>query len=103
MDAQLLNSLVQGGSFAVLVLIILWFGVRAIPSALNAHQSTVKELSENFRDELRIINARHDAAAARHDEQFNQMLTSLNDLTRELREWRNSDDGPPHRTTRPAN
>lgn len=85
MDAQLLNSLVQGGSFAVLVLIILWFGVRAIPSALSVHQTTIKELTDNFRDELRIIHGRHDAATDKRDQQFATFVTALTELTHEIR------------------
>lgn len=71
-DVQLLNTVVQGGSFAVLVLIIVWFGMRAIPSAMAAHQATVRDLIDNFRQEMRAKDERYDAAVRLQEERIRQ-------------------------------
>jgi Sec-independent protein translocase protein TatA len=71
-DAQLLNTVVQGGSFAVLVLIIVWFGIRVIPSAMAAHQTTIRDLMDNFRQEMRVKDERYDAAARLQEERIRQ-------------------------------
>ena len=90
-DAQLLNTVVQGGSFAVLVLIIVWFGMRAIPSAVAAHQATIRDLMENFRQETRARDERYDAALRLQEERIRQQGTrvdrladAMEQLTREL-------------------
>ncbi|HEY1191904.1 MAG TPA: hypothetical protein VGE74_30010 [Gemmata sp.] len=66
---QTLYLIVQGGSFAVLVLIILWVGRVLVPTALAAF----REQGERYEKIHERNEARHAAELAKRDEQFERL------------------------------
>lgn len=90
-EPQLITTLTQAGSFGVLVAIIVWFGVRVIPGALQTHRETVRDLAAAQRETVRELIAefkhenaerdrRHDLEMARHLATQDKLAAVVGDL-----------------------
>ena len=70
---SLLGSLIQGGSFGLLTLVVIYVGRVLIPKIFAEHQRMLDE----HRAERERDNARNDAAHARRDSGFEKFATTI--------------------------
>ncbi|MDB5310665.1 MAG: hypothetical protein JWO38_4867 [Gemmataceae bacterium] len=83
-DPAYLQVLVQGGSFTVLVVIIVWFGWKVIPDAFQLHQATITDLVTRFTAERKELDDRHERDLTRRDSAFEKLAGGLTQVTTQL-------------------
>ena len=92
-NEQVLNLIVQFGSFGVLVVIILWVGRVLVPNALAAFERQ----GERFEKMQERQDARHAAELAKRDSQLEKLTEVVGALVDRVEkiEARHADHRPP--------
>lgn len=85
-ESELFKVAVQGGSFAVLVLLVVWSLWKGIPNALALHKETVTAIVAEERAERASILERHDKEMEKRDKALAEQTTVMRDVATGLRD-----------------
>lgn len=87
---ELFEYLLQGGSFAILAVVIVWAILRAYPEERDRTERTLRSLSGSHEQVVRNIIAQHQAELDRmhsdHDRRHQELLEQERDQITAIRE-----------------